>query len=121
MSIAVKRVYETPARADGCRVLVDRLWPRGLSKEKADIDVWLREVAPSAELRRWFAHDPEKWHRFCRRYARELDANRELLEPLFARARAGRMTLLYGARDERFNNAVALRDYLARIIEHARA
>jgi uncharacterized protein YeaO (DUF488 family) len=111
--LAVKRVHEAPARGDGQRVLVDRLWPRGVSKERAAVHLWAREAAPSAELRRWFDHDPERWEGFRARYARELDARPEALEPILARARRGRVTLVYGSRETRFNNAVALREYLA--------
>jgi uncharacterized protein YeaO (DUF488 family) len=114
MSVSVKRVYEPPAAADGTRVLVDRLWPRGLSKDKAGIDHWLREVAPSNELRRWFGHDPARWQEFCRRYAAELDARPETLDELATICRAGPVTLLFAAHDAEHNNAVALAAMLAR-------
>lgn len=115
--LAVKRVYEPPSPEDGHRVLVDRLWPRGLRKEEARIDSWLRDLAPSDELRRWFGHDPARWPEFQRRYATELDGKRSLWEPLLAQARRGRITLLYAARDPDHNNAIALARYLE---EHAR-
>lgn len=114
MPLAIKRVHAAPSRSDGRRVLVDGLWPRGVSKEKAAVHEWLREVAPSAELRRWFGHDPERWAEFRRRYARELAGHEEALAPLVARARRGRVTLVYGAREERFNNAAALKAWLER-------
>jgi len=112
MDIRVKRVYDPPARNDGYRVLVDRVWPRGVSKEALRADAWEREVAPSSSLRRWFGHDPERWTGFRERYFRELDRHRDAVEPLLERARRGRLTLVYGARDTRHNNAVALREYL---------
>ena len=113
--IQVKRAYDTPAPGDGCRVLVDRLWPRGLSKERAAVDEWLREVAPSTALRRWFAHDPARWAEFERRYSAELvaPAAREAVARLRSLAIEGHITLLYAAKDEFHNNAVALRDHLA--------
>lgn len=114
MQLHLKRVYEAPAAGDGLRVLVDRLWPRGLSKEAAAVDLWARDVAPSAALRRWFAHDPRKWAEFQRRYGEELANNGEAVEALRQRLRAGDATLLYGARDEEHNQAVVLRDYLRR-------
>jgi uncharacterized protein YeaO (DUF488 family) len=112
--IRIKRVYEPPAPEDGYRVLVDRLWPRGLKRKDAAIDAWLRELAPSTELRRWFGDDDASWPEFTRRYRKELAAP-ELaasLADLRARARAGVVTLLYAKRDMQENNAVALRDYL---------
>lgn len=112
MSLAVKRVYELPVPEDGYRVLVDRLWPRGLKKETAALDLWAREVGPSRELRQWFDHEPARWEGFRHRYAAELDAAVEHWRPLVARAARQRVTLLYGARDEDHNNAVALKMYL---------
>src|SRR5674476_1690666 len=97
--INLKRVYEGASPSDGFRVLVDRLWPRGISKEEAHIDEWLRDIAPTTELRKWFGHDPEKWPEFRRRYRAELDANPEALKPLLEAAREGDVTLLYSARD----------------------
>ncbi|MEM0183994.1 MAG: DUF488 family protein, partial [Thermoproteus sp.] len=109
--IKIKRVYEEPSPDDGVRVLVDRLWPRGLSRERAKVDYWLKEVAPSDELRRWFGHDPERWEEFKERYWRELDSKREAVEELVALVRSNAVvTLLYAARDRERNNAVALRE-----------
>jgi uncharacterized protein YeaO (DUF488 family) len=113
MAIRLKRAYEPASRNDGTRVLVDRLWPRGLSKEKARIDHWLREIAPSTALRKWFNHDPEKWEKFRERYFRELDRNADVVKELRALARGKTVTLVYSAKDEKHNQAVALRDYLA--------
>jgi uncharacterized protein YeaO (DUF488 family) len=112
MSLAVKRVYEPAAAGDGHRVLVDRLWPRGLSKDKAALDEWARELGPSTALRQWFGHRPQRWQEFRRRYAAELDAAPERWRPLLARAARRRVTLLYGARDPVHNQAVALKGYL---------
>jgi len=112
MAIAIKRVYEPPAKADGYRVLVDRLWPRGLKKEDAALDAWAKELAPSAALRRWFGHDPARWDAFRHRYASELDTRVEHWRSLAEQATRHRVTLLYGARDEEHNNAVALKAFL---------
>ena len=106
--LRLKRVYEPAAATDGQRILVDRLWPRGLSKKKAAIDEWLKEIAPSAELRRWFGHDPEKWLEFQRRYRQELRIHSQLIHELARRATRRRVTLVYGARDETHNDAVVL-------------
>ena len=114
MSISLKRAYETPSRPDGCRILVERLWPRGLSKQDAKIDLWSKEAAPSTELRRWFNHEPHKWTEFKRRYFKELRARRESLEPILKRVRAGRVTFVFASRESRFNNAVALKEYVER-------
>lgn len=111
--VRLKRAYEPPARADGTRVLVDRLWPRGLSKDKARVDLWLRDVAPSTGLREWFGHDPGKWPEFRRRYRAELAGNTALAE-LRALCRAGTVTLLYAARDTEHNNARVLEERLRR-------
>jgi uncharacterized protein YeaO (DUF488 family) len=113
MRVAIKRVYEPGADDDGRRILVDRLWPRGLSKDKADVDLWLKEIAPSSNLRKWFDHDPEKWSEFQRRYRAELDSNEEAVQTLKETIGKGKATLLYGAHDERHNQAVVLRDWLA--------
>ncbi|HEX5473613.1 MAG TPA: DUF488 domain-containing protein [Vicinamibacterales bacterium] len=110
--IKVKRAYEPAARTDGTRLLVERLWPRGLTKEKVHVDAWLKEVGPSTALRKWFAHDPEKWDEFRRRYRRELDANPDAWAPIRAAARRGTVTLVYSSHDEQHNNAVALQEYL---------
>jgi len=111
--IAVKRIYEDPAATDGCRVLVDRLWPRGLSKEKAAIDHWLKDLAPSNELRRWYAHDLDKWDEFRRRYRAELETNPGAVEPLRKLLESERkVTLLFSAKNETHNNAIALSEIL---------
>ena len=112
MRVAIKRVYEPASGEDGRRILVDRLWPRGLSKEQAHVDLWLKEIAPSAGLRKWFAHDPAKWDEFRRRYRAEIDANGEALRALKEAIGKGPATLVYGARDEEHNDAVVLRDLL---------
>jgi len=107
-------VYEEPADGDGSRILVDRLWPRGLTKEKAHVDLWLKEIAPSTELRKWFGHEPEKWKMFRGRYETELRHNDHLIEMLKKKARLGTITLLYGARDEKHNEALVLKQFLER-------
>jgi uncharacterized protein YeaO (DUF488 family) len=107
MTISIKRAYEPPAKSDGLRVLVDRLWPRGVTKAKAGIDLWLKELAPSTELRKWFGHDPGKWTEFQKRYRAELKDNPALSE-LRAHAHRGHVTLVYSARDELHNDAVVL-------------
>ncbi len=112
MSIRIKRVYEPPSPGDGFRVLVDRLWARGVRKEEARIDWWLKEIAPSNELRKWFRHDPEKWEEFLQCYFQELEQRAELVSQLLAKAGEGTITLVYAARDEQFNNARALKIYL---------
>jgi uncharacterized protein YeaO (DUF488 family) len=109
----LKRVYEPPSEADGTRILVDRLWPRGLSKDKAHVDLWLKEIAPSTELRRWFGHAPERWEEFQRRYRAELEANGDAVSELKAALGGGPATLVYGAKDEAHNDAVVLAAYLA--------
>ncbi len=114
MPISLKRAYESPSRSDGCRILVERLWPRGLSKRDAKIDLWPKEAAPSAELRRWFNHEPDRWAEFKRRYFKELRARQESLQPILERARAGRVTFVFASRESRFNNAVALKEYVER-------
>lgn len=111
-NIKLKRAYEPPAGDDGTRVLIDRLWPRGLSKEKAAVDQWLKEIAPSTELRKWFGHDPARWQEFRRRYAAEVYQHAELLEQLRSLARKGRLTLVYSAHDEQHNDAVELRELI---------
>jgi uncharacterized protein YeaO (DUF488 family) len=112
MSVRLKRAYEQPASSDGYRVLVDRLWPRGVSREEARLDEWAKELAPSAALRRWFAHDPARFAEFRRRYTAELAAHEEKLGELRRRARNGTLTLVYGARDEEHNDAVVLAELL---------
>ena len=111
-NIGLKRAYEPPAPEDGTRILIDRLWPRGVSKEHAALDQWMKEIGPSTELRKWFGHDPAKWEEFRRRYAAELHQNAELLGQLRALARKGHVTLVYSAHDEQHNDAVALRGVL---------
>ena len=111
--VGIKRIYEPPVPEDGKRILVDRLWPRGLSKDEARLDEWLKEVAPSDELRRWFGHDPAKWEEFRRRYRQELKTQGEILERLRNEARKGTVTLLFAAKDEERNNAVVLKEMLA--------
>ncbi|MEW6455893.1 MAG: DUF488 domain-containing protein [Acidobacteriota bacterium] len=110
--IRIKRIYNTPAEDDGFRILVDRLWPRGLNKERAKIDLWLKEIAPSNELRKWFSHNPKKWDEFKKRYFKELDSKKELVNLILKKAKEANITLLYGAKDEEFNNAMALKDYI---------
>ena len=112
MHVRIKRVYEQPDKVDGTRILVDRLWPRGLSKEKARVDLWLKDVAPSTELRKWFGHEPDKWSEFQRRYRAELRSNKEQLLLLKQEAAKGTATLVYGARDEKHNEAVVLQEIL---------
>ena len=112
MGVAIKRVYESLSPRDGFRVLVDRVWPRGVAKAKARIDLWLREIAPSTALRRWFRHDPARWKTFCARYRGELREKADLLDLLRERARRGPVTLLYSARDKKFNQAAALKLFL---------
>ena len=114
MKILLKRVYETAEKRDGCRVLVDRLWPRGLSRNTAQIDLWLKDLAPSAPLRQWFAHDPRKWSGFRKRYFAELTKHPEAVKRLRSLARRETVTLVFGAQDEKYNNAVALKQYLGR-------
>ena len=110
--IRLKRAYESAASDDGARFLVERLWPRGMKKEALPLRAWVKGVAPSDSLRRWFGHDPKKWKEFRRRYFAELDANAAALEPLLEVARQGDVTLVYSAHDAEHNDAVALRDYL---------
>ncbi len=112
MNIRIKRVYEEPGTEDGTRILVDRLWPRGLTKEKAKVDLWLKDVAPSTELRKSFAHDAAKWTEFQTRYREELKKNKEQLSLLKQEAAKGTVTLVYGARDEQHNEAVILQRLL---------
>ena len=110
--VRIKRIYEAPARTDGLRVLVDRVWPRGITKKAAALDLWVKEVAPSTELRKWFNHDPQRWMDFRLRYRRELRKHRKELEELRAQAAKRRVTLLFGARDTEHNQAVVLREAL---------
>ena len=111
--ILVKRVYEQPSDQDGLRVLVDRLWPRGLRKSEARFDLWIKEIAPENSLRKWFSHDPEKWEEFRKCYLRELEQKEEYVQGLLEKVRETKnLTLLYSAKDETFNNAVVLKEYL---------
>lgn len=112
MNIQLKRAYEKHEKTDGFRILVDRLWPRGMTKAKAAIDLWLKEIAPSTELRKWFAHDPEKWTDFRRRYETELKGHPEQIQMILDQAKEGVVTLIYGARDQEHNEAVVLKDVL---------
>lgn len=109
MAIRIKRVYEKRSDADGMRILVDRLWPRGLTKEKAAVDLWLKNIAPSAELRKWFGHDPNKWKEFMKRYRLELKGNKGQALLLKEQTKRGTVTLLYGAKDEKHNEAIVLK------------
>jgi uncharacterized protein YeaO (DUF488 family) len=110
--IGLKRAYEPALPADGVRLLVERLWPRGIAKADLELGGWLKDVAPSTELRKWFGHDPDKWDEFRRRYVRELDSRPEAWTPIVSAARRGTVTLVYSSHDTEHNNAVALRDYL---------
>ena len=112
--VAIKRVYEEPSEEDGTRILVDRLWPRGLTKEKARVDLWLKEIAPSTELRKWFSHDPARWDEFQRRYRDELKTHGGQFALLKQEAARGPVTLLFGARDVEHNEAVILKKVLQR-------
>ena len=108
----LRRAYEPPTRNDGYRVLVDRIWPRGVSKEELQIDEWCRDIAPSDALRHWFDHDPSRWAQFCEHYRAELDENADLVATIVNRTKSGRVTLVYAARDKEHNNAAALRDVI---------
>jgi uncharacterized protein YeaO (DUF488 family) len=112
VSIRLKRAYDEYSQEDGYRVLVDRLWPRGISKEKLHIDDWLKEIAPSNELRKWYGHDPEKWDQFKQRYYKELKDKEQLIQGLLQRIEAGPITLVYSTKETEYNNAVALKEYL---------
>lgn len=114
MKVNLKRVYEKPAKEDGIRVLVDRLWPRGLTKQKAKIDLWLKDIAPSNELRKWFGHDPEKWKEFRKRYQKELKENKEQIEILKEQQKKGTVTLVYAARDQEHNEAIVLKELFSK-------
>jgi uncharacterized protein YeaO (DUF488 family) len=109
MAVRIKRAYERPEPGDGFRVLVDRLWPRGVAKDDARIDLWLKEIAPSTELRQWFNHDPARWAEFQQRYLGEIERHQEAIERLGAAAHNQTLTLVYGAKDEEHNNAVVLK------------
>ena len=113
--IRIRRVYEAPSDDDGMRVLVDRLWPRGLSKHDARIDAWMKELSPGTELRKWFSHDPAKWNEFRKRYFADLRGHEGALAAIIDAARSGTVTLLYASKEIRLNNAAALKEYLERI------
>jgi uncharacterized protein YeaO (DUF488 family) len=115
--IKTKRIYDDPAQGDGFRILVDRLWPRGISKDRAHLDLWLKEVAPSDALRKWFGHDQARWDAFKHRYFKELKDKKEAVESIALKASEGSVTLLYGAKDEQCNNAVALREFIEQRID----
>lgn len=117
----LKRAYAPASREDGCRVLVERLWPRGISKTRAAIDDWLKDIAPSAELRKWYGHDLERWEEFRRRYWDELRSNREAVTALREKERGGKVTLIYATHDEEHSGALALKQYLARHKSHTAA
>lgn len=119
LDIRLKRAYEAPSKSDGTRVLIDRLWPRGLTKEKAGVDRWLKDIAPSTQLRRWFGHDPERWGEFQRRYAAELKRHSELVDELVNLSHEGTLTLVFGARDEEHNDAVVLKNLLLHHAGHS--
>jgi uncharacterized protein YeaO (DUF488 family) len=111
-NVKLKRAYDPPAAGDGTRILVDRLWPRGVTKKRAAIDQWMKDIAPSTELRKWFSHDPGRWDEFRRRYAKEVHQNTDLLDQLRSLARQGPITLVYSAHDEKHNDAVELRELI---------
>lgn len=110
--IQVKRVYDPAASDDGTRLLVERLWPRGMKKEEAKLDEWIKDVAPSTELRKWFSHDPVKWPEFQKRYRAELDKHPEAWQPILDAAKKGKVTLLFSSHDTEHNNVIALKKYL---------
>lgn len=114
IQINIKRVYEQPDKKDGIRILVDRLWPRGLTKEKARVDLWLKDIAPSTDLRKWFAHDPGKWKEFSKRYQQELKENTGQVVLLKEQIKRGKITLVYAAKDEEHNDALVLREWMLR-------
>ncbi|MCS7284368.1 MAG: DUF488 domain-containing protein [Hydrogenobacter thermophilus] len=114
--IKLKRVYEPPSESDGRRVLVERLWPRGVKKEEAKIHIWMKDIAPSHQLRRWFSHDPEKFEEFKERYIKELESKEDLLLKLVDEARRDTLTLIYSAKDENHNSAVVLKEVIEKIL-----
>jgi len=115
MAIKIKRIYQEPEVNDGFRILVDRLWPRGLTKQKAKVDLWMKEIAPSNELRQWFHHDPTQWSEFKNRYFKELELKQDIIKIILEKIHNQDITLLFSAKNEEFNNAIALKEY----IEHA--
>lgn len=114
MAIKVKRIYDKVSSEDGVRILVDRLWPRGVSKKVASVDIWVKDIAPSNELRKWFNHDPEKWEEFKSRYFSELDHKSELVKEILSHAKKGALTFVFSAKEEKYNNAEAFKEYLER-------
>lgn len=120
--IHLRRAYDAPEPGEGTRYLVERLWPRGIRKEKLELDAWLKDVAPSTELRKWFSHEPAKWEEFRRRYAKELESHPDAWQPILDAARHGEVTLLFSSRDTEHNNALALKEFLERRLpKHAAA
>lgn len=117
MNIKIKRVYDKPEAGDGVRILVERLWPRGLAKKDAQVDKWLKDIAPSIELRKWFSHDPSKWEEFRKRYYRELDKNRDEVNELLGITVGNAVTFVYGSREKEYNSASALKSYLEKLIK----
>ena len=117
-NIKLKRAYEPPAAGDGTRILVDRLWPRGVKKAAAAIDMWAKDIAPSTELRQWFGHETNRWEEFCHRYVAELEQKSDLVNELRSLARSGQITLVFGAHDQAHNDAVVLRKVLLNMHMH---
>lgn len=120
MNIRTKRVYDSPSRMDGYRVLVDRLWPRGIRKAEAALDEWCKDLAPSGDLRKWFGHDAQRWPAFAQRYSRELNAKGDVVAEMVARSPKSTITLLYAAKDVEHNNAVVLKMFIDTHIGHDR-
>lgn len=116
-ALQIKRIYDAPSADDGTRVLVDRLWPRGVTKQAAALDLWFKDVAPTSELRKWFAHDPENWQEFQKRYRAELRQNDVAIERLLDYLEVGPLTLLYAARDPEINHALVLTNYIRHYIQ----
>jgi uncharacterized protein YeaO (DUF488 family) len=117
MNIRIKRVYDKPEAGDGVRILVERLWPRGLSKKEAKVDIWLKDIAPSTGLRKWFSHDPAKWEEFRIRYYRELDQNRDAVNELLGITEGGAAAFVYGSREKEYNSALALKSYIEKLVK----
>lgn len=115
MKVHIKRVYEDAEKEDGFRILVDRVWPRGMTKEKAAIDLWLKEIGPTTELRKWFGHDPDRWTEFKKRYKEELKENKEIVAELKTHVKKGKVTLVYSAKDEAHNQAIVVQEYLSKL------
>ncbi|HKN18387.1 MAG TPA: DUF488 family protein [Dissulfurispiraceae bacterium] len=113
--LKIKRIYETALSEDGKRILVDRLWPRGIKKEEAEVEEWLKEIAPSNALRKWFAHDPSKWQEFKKKYAQEIRARSDIMQRLWKESRKATVTLVYSAKDNEHNNAVALKEIIEKL------